>query len=64
MISTYQKDRDTRAQYLNDMRKHYRAIRDVFGSIVKWQHKASDYTIPAPLAWNYWQVARTAPPPF
>lgn len=60
----YQIDRDTRAQYLNDMRKQYRAIRDVFGTIVQWEHKYNGYKIPAPLAWNYWQVARSAPPPF
>lgn len=49
-MSTYQKDRQTRARYLNDMRQQYRPIRDVFGGIVQWRHKANGYTIPAPLA--------------
>jgi hypothetical protein len=60
----HQRDRQTRAAYLNDMRKLYRARRDIFGTIVQWEHKAGKYKIPAPLAWNYWQAARSAPPPF
>lgn len=60
----YQKDRQIRAQYLNDMRKQHRAIRDIFGGIVQWQHKANEYTFPDSEAWDYWRVTRTAPPPF
>lgn len=60
----YQQDRDTRAAYLRDMRQQYIARRDVFRNIVHWQHKANGYKVPAPLAWNYWQATRTAPPPF
>lgn len=60
----YQQDRDQRAAYLNDMRKQYHARRDIFGGIIHWQHKHNGYKIPAPLAWDYWRVARLTPPPF
>ena len=60
----YQQDRNLRAQYLNDMRKQHRAIRDLFGGIVQWEHKANGSTMPENLAFDYWQVARSAPPPF